>query len=244
VTKATGDRTNDIDVAEEVIARREAVQRLALLLGLGLSGVGLEPALTRSVVAARSSGTWTPRALSAQQLEQVATIAEHIIPATDTPGARAVGVPAFVDTMLAEYYTPAEREQLLAGLAAIDARARKAYRRSFLDARAPEQTALLEALDRESLAPRASNEVVANRASRETERGGGGLVSPSGDTSRVGVAAQQDRAPAFFRTMKELTVLGYYTSQPGATKELRYVQVPGRYEGCVPFAKVGRAWAT
>jgi len=53
VTKATGDPTDDIDAAEEVIARREAVQRLALLLGLGLSGVGLEPALTRSVVAAR-----------------------------------------------------------------------------------------------------------------------------------------------------------------------------------------------
>lgn len=232
------------ELSPEVMDRREAVQRVALLLGLSLSGVALEPALTRSMASARATGAWTPRVLSPQQLEQVATIAEHIIPTTDTPGARAVGVPAFVDTMFAEYYTAAERAQLLAGLAAIDARAQRAHGRSFLEVPESVQKSLLEELDRESLAPRASNEVVANRASRETERGGGGLVSPSGDTLRAGATAQRDDAPAFFRTMKELTVLGYYTSQPGATKELRYLQVPGRYDGCVPFAKVGRAWAT
>jgi hypothetical protein len=48
----------------------------------------------------------------------------------------------------------------------------------------------------------------------------------------------------FFRRMKELTLLGYYTSQPGATQELKYAQVPGRFDGCIPFATVGRAWAT
>ena len=217
---------------------------MAMLLGLGLSGPKLGAAVTRSIAAARSPASATSRVLSPQQLEQVATIAEHIIPATDTPGARAVGVPAFVDTMLAEYYTPAERDALLAGLAAVDARARRAYSRPFLEARESDQRALLEALDRESLAPRTNQEAVANRASRETERGGGGLVSPGGDTSHAAPTEPSDLAPALFRTMKELTVLGYYTSQPGATKELRYVQVPGRYDGCVPFAKVGREWAT
>ena len=56
----------------------------------------------------------------------------------------------------------------------------------------------------------------------------------------------QPRPPGetpWFRTMKELTVLGYYTSEVGATKELRYEPVPGRYEGCVPLARIGRAWA-
>jgi gluconate 2-dehydrogenase subunit 3-like protein len=85
---------------------------------------------------------------------------------------------------------------------------------------------------------------VANRASRETERGGGGLVSPGSDTSHAIPTDVADKARVFFRAMKELTILGYYTSQPGATKELRYVQVPGRYDGCVPFAKIGREWAT
>ena len=48
----------------------------------------------------------------------------------------------------------------------------------------------------------------------------------------------------YFRLMKELTLWGYFTSEPGATKALRYVAVPGRYEGCVPYKKGDKAWAT
>jgi hypothetical protein len=44
--------------------------------------------------------------------------------------------------------------------------------------------------------------------------------------------------------MKELTLLGYFTSEPGATKALRYVAVPGRYDGCIPYKKGDKAWAT
>ena len=47
----------------------------------------------------------------------------------------------------------------------------------------------------------------------------------------------------WFRTIKELTVLGYYTSEIGATKELKYVAVPERFEGCVPLTQIGRTWA-
>jgi hypothetical protein len=48
----------------------------------------------------------------------------------------------------------------------------------------------------------------------------------------------------YFRMMKELTLWGYFTSEPGATKALRYVAVPGRYEGCIPYKKGDKAWAT
>lgn len=49
---------------------------------------------------------------------------------------------------------------------------------------------------------------------------------------------------AFYRKLKELTLLGYFTSRPGATETLRYVQIPGRYDGCVPYHKGDKAWAT
>ena len=48
----------------------------------------------------------------------------------------------------------------------------------------------------------------------------------------------------YFRMMKELTLLGYFTSEVGATKALRYLPVPGRYDGDVPYKKGDRAWAT
>jgi hypothetical protein len=44
--------------------------------------------------------------------------------------------------------------------------------------------------------------------------------------------------------MKELTLLGFFTSEVGATKALRYVAVPGKYEGCVDYKKGDRAWAS
>ncbi len=50
--------------------------------------------------------------------------------------------------------------------------------------------------------------------------------------------------PHYFRLMKELTLLGYFTSEAGATKVLRYVAVPGRYDGNLPYKKGDKAWAT
>jgi hypothetical protein len=48
----------------------------------------------------------------------------------------------------------------------------------------------------------------------------------------------------YFRMMKELTLWGYFTSKEGATQALRYVAVPGRFEGCIPYKKGDKAWAT
>ena len=48
----------------------------------------------------------------------------------------------------------------------------------------------------------------------------------------------------YFRMIKELTLLGYFTSEVGSTKALRYSPVPGKYEGCVPYKKGDKAWAT
>jgi len=48
----------------------------------------------------------------------------------------------------------------------------------------------------------------------------------------------------FILTFKELTLLGYFTSEVGATQVLRYEANPGVYDGCVPLEEVGRTWAT
>ena len=48
----------------------------------------------------------------------------------------------------------------------------------------------------------------------------------------------------YFRMMKELTLLGYFTSEIGATQALRYVEAPGKYEACIPYKKGDKAWAT
>lgn len=47
----------------------------------------------------------------------------------------------------------------------------------------------------------------------------------------------------YFRMMRELTLLGFFTSESGATKALRYVAVPGKYDPCISYAKGEKAWA-
>ena len=48
--------------------------------------------------------------------------------------------------------------------------------------------------------------------------------------------------PGYVR-LKELILTGYYLSEFGATKELRYIHAPGAWRADIPFAEIGRAWA-
>lgn len=53
---------------------------------------------------------------------------------------------------------------------------------------------------------------------------------------------KKDEDPAhYFRMMKELTLYGYFTSQPGVTKAKRYMPLPGKYIGCVDYHKGEKA---
>ena len=53
-----------------------------------------------------------------------------------------------------------------------------------------------------------------------------------------------DDAPAhYFRLMKELTLLGYFTSEIGCTQAQRYRERPGRFDACVPYTPGESAWA-
>ncbi|MBL0745076.1 gluconate 2-dehydrogenase subunit 3 family protein [Chryseolinea lacunae] len=81
------------------------------------------------------------------------------------------------------------------------------------------------------------------------------FVSLSGDDQRALLNAVNKEAKAYantklhndpehyFTLIKQLTTLGYFTSEPGATTARTYVAVPGRFEGCIPFSD-GKAWAT
>jgi len=195
----------------DVIDRREALRRAALMLGGALSAPVVAGVLAGCEARRVPNGAWRPRALSPEQAELVATIAEHVLPETDTPGARAVGAHEFIDAMLADAYTAGERRRFIAGLNDVDTRARSACGTAFLGCGPDQQRALLAELDREAFAQAAP---------------------PPGSTE-----------VPFFRTMKELTVVGYYTSEAGATRELHHAPVPGRYDGCVPLTQIGRTWA-
>ena len=68
------------------------------------------------------------------------------------------------------------------------------------------------------------------------------------DFSRLGATERQkavEQLPAEALTLlRDLTVLGYCTSEPGATRGMAYEPVPGGYRGCVDLKPGQKAWAT
>jgi hypothetical protein len=54
---------------------------------------------------------------------------------------------------------------------------------------------------------------------------------------------EKEEKPYFYSMVLQLAIWGYFISEPGATKALRYNPNPGRFEGCVPYREGDKAWA-
>lgn len=200
------------------IDRREAVRRIGLVVGGTLSAPTVAGLLAGCQ--APPEGTFRPRVLDEGLLRRVETIAELIIPETDTPGAAAARVHEFIDTMLADYYPEAERAHFLSELERVDVVSARVVGKGFDLASGDEQVLVVEALDAEAFP--------------------GSTEQP--DEAGAVEARLRAGAPPFMRTMKELTVAGYYTSEIGQTVELRPTPF-GPYQADVPLDEVGRTWA-
>jgi hypothetical protein len=193
--------------------RRELLTQLALAAGGTLVSAVAEAAL-------RGAALHVPPAQSALQpleRELVRQLAELILPRTDTPGAIDAGVPAFIDQIVSNWYSPQEREIFREGLASLDVFCRQAWSRPFTECDPEQQTKALSA---------------AEDSSRGYE-----------ETSGRRIRDVPDEQSPFFYKLKLLTVLGYYTSEVGSTQELSYDPVPGKYDGDLDFETVGRQWS-
>lgn len=69
------------------------------------------------------------------------------------------------------------------------------------------------------------------------------LVTIDKEAQDYNSTRKKDDPNHYFTLMKQLTLWGYFTSEVGSTKALRYLPVPGRYEGCIPYTKGDGAWA-
>ena len=164
--------------------------------------------------------TWTPKALTAIQARTLDAVAELIIPATDTPGAREAGVPAFVDRWVGNWCAAADAKAIRTGLDRIEADAKAAHGAGFASLTVQQQTSILLRHDVPAVAAGVGR----------------------GDTE-TGLTNAAARAAPFFPQLKELVTVGYFTSRAGAMKAVRYDPNPGAYKGCVPLSQIGRAWA-
>jgi hypothetical protein len=184
--------------------RRQALSRLALLLGGAV--IGAESFLRGSPPSGKQPGP----AFSGEELALMDEIGETIIPTTDTPGAKAAAIGAFMGMMVTDCYDDRHEAVFRAGLRDLDEACRKRHGKSFVECAPDQRSELLTELDRE-------------------RTGNGGQMA-------------KDDAPHYLKMLKELTLLGYFTSEIGCTQALRYVETPGGFQGNVPYKKGDRAW--
>jgi gluconate 2-dehydrogenase gamma chain len=170
----------------------------------------------RNGYSATSPADRNPSFLTPSQAGIVSATAEIMIPRTATPGAIDVGVPGFIDLMLKNAYTEEDRRRYITGLDAFDAAAQVEHRRKFVDLESPQQIALVRKFHDVAVA----------------------------EERRLGRRPRNLQRPFILMT-KELTLLGFFTSQVGATQVLQYQPVPGSYHACVPLAQAGngKTWA-
>jgi hypothetical protein len=187
---------------EAIAGISSMVPALALL-------AAIEPGAFAAAVHARAQAAGKLRTLSAAQDATLSAIAEMLLPQTDTVGAGAVGVNRFVDLLLTESMLEGDRDRLLEGLAAIDARSQSLYGAPFVAARRADQESLIGALDAR----------LPTRAPTPAERAA--MV-------REPVSAERGYA-----TLKQLVVFAYFTSEPVAKGLINAPIIPGRYDGCV-----------
>ena len=235
-----------------MIDRREAIRRVSALLG-GISLVGGSALLTaceRERSSARADSANGVCEFSAADIALLDEIADTILPETKTPGARAAKVGAFMALMVTDTYRPPEAKIFREGLRKLDDESRKEAGASFMGATPQQRLTLIERLDREQKAQADARES-ASRAKKgeEAEKKADAKLPDQRKENAEGTDANPapglgaDDPTHYFRMMKELTMLGYFTSEIGSTQAQRYVESPGRFDPCVPYVKGEPSWA-
>ena len=202
--------------------RRELLKLIAVTTGTAMVGM---PALAYDQVPPVPLKD-TP--FSKEDVSFINDVAEVILPKTDTPGAKDANVGATIAVIATDCYTDAQRENFKAGLKDIDTRAQSQFGKPFLLLDSDSKTTLLSELDRE-----------ANAYNKEV-----GLRDVATDKPSDREPGTDKPLPHAFSLVKQMSLYTFFTSEVGATKVLRYVAVPGYYNGELEYKKGDKAWAT
>ncbi|WOI37244.1 gluconate 2-dehydrogenase subunit 3 family protein [Alteromonas sp. CI.11.F.A3] len=166
---------------------------------------------------------------SKEDVALINEMAEVIIPQTDTPGAKAANVGTVIPVIVADCYTPKLQKAFKEGMKTINARSHATFQKDFLLLSSTQRETLFSTLDTEAkaanLAEGISNGIPTAKPS-QWEPGNEGPI------------------PHYFTLLKQLTLYTFFTSKVGSTKVLRYVAIPGYYNGELPYKKGDKAWAT
>ena len=204
--------------------RRELLKMIALLTG----GVVVGGEVFLSGCKTNTTSQKVKGLLTANDEATLNEVGNVIIPDTDSPGAKVANVGAFMNVFVSDCYTPAEQKTFTAGLKTMAEVCKTQYKKGFEEISPAEKTALLTQLEKEAS--------MHNKQLQEKEKIGR-------DSAKLALKDFAGDPVHYYTMIKQLTLMGYFTSEPGMTKALRHVPVPGKYDGAYPYKKGDKAWS-
>jgi hypothetical protein len=149
--------------------------------------------------------------------ELIGALAETILPATtDSPGATEAGVAGFIVKMIKNCTPVKEQNSFIDGLKRLHDHTLNRYHAPYTKCTPAQQEETMAWFERDG--------------------------QPLNGTA--GKILLRLKGRSFFQILKAYTVEGYCTSEPGATKGLRFLYIPGSFQGCMPLEPGQRSWAT
>jgi hypothetical protein len=188
--------------------RRKAIGRIFLFTGISIAGYS-----------GYKFWDWNKKPdldFLSQQKDLIAALAETIIPASDSPGAKEAGVEQYIITMIKDCTERKSQNKFIDGLKALNHYCKSQFNKPFDQCTEKEKQQTLQHFE-------------------EMGKSSKGLI---------GKAEDRYLGKSFFSTLKTYTIQGYCSSEMGATKGLSYLYIPGKFVGCMPLQPGQKAWAT
>lgn len=209
--------------------RRDLLKQIALLTGGAVIGGEL-------FLAGCKTGPKAAADFSAANISLLDEVAETIIPATSTPGAKAAQVGEFMKVMVTDCYTQRQQDAFMSGIGEIDEASKKMHSKAFIESTPEQRKALLISLEKEAKEFNTKRDE-ADKPLRDAHNKKNEALAWKDQTEFEGSPSH------YYTMMKQLTLLGFFSSKTGMTETLRHKAIPGKYDGAFPYAKGDKAWA-
>lgn len=186
--------------------RRAYIQQTTRFLGYALvSGTVMD----LLVSCEQNNENWEPVFFTKAEANILSAITDTICPKTKTPGANELGVPSFIDLLVNTLLKKEEQVFFKKGIQEIDDDAKKQFKKGFVDCTVQQKESLLIELDK---------------------------ASPKTAMTMWGKPMEENPAPLnFYRKIKSLTLMAYFTSKKIGKEYLAYDPIPGTFKACIPY---------
>lgn len=195
--------------------RRDILKYTAYATGFAVTGSLASALLSGCKAEPPSTTAYQPAFFTEAEYATIAEMSETMLPPTQTPGAKELGVPEFIDLLLKDFTDSEDQERWRSGIRQFMANVEQEYGKAFNDLSAEEKLAYLNQVD---AAAKTAGETV--------------------DQELLTVEEKNDRFP-FFLLFKSAAIAGYFSSEKIGTEVLAYDPVPGQYAGCIPLEENG-----